>query len=99
MVDQYQRDIEAALFTAIVEVSRKNDPNTAIILTGEVVSACLNIMAFFSATSEAVKTPAMTRDFCNNLARRLQKRIGAMKDEVAKGNLDFMTTIQLGDRQ
>ncbi len=94
----YEQRIGVALFEAIVQASLDKETNTAALLTGEIITACLQTIALLASTSEVTSSPTKTRDFAEHCAKRLRKMIAESKDVGAAGGLDFMTVVEAGKR-
>ncbi len=94
----YEDRVSEALFKAILEASLDKETNTAALLTGEIITACLRTIAILSATSEVTSSPTKTREFAEHCAKRLRKMVAGAKDIQAAGGLDFMTIIEADKR-
>jgi hypothetical protein len=95
---EYEERISAAMFEAILQASIDKDSNTAALLTGEIIMACLRTMALLAATSEVTGSPTKTREFADHCSKRLRKMIAASKDIQAAGGLDFVTVVHANER-
>lgn len=72
------------LLRAIIAVSvvdEPGQPRTAFVRSFEVIDSMLSMIAILSATSVETATPAKTRALCDQIARKLQRRINAAKDQ------------------
>jgi hypothetical protein len=95
---EYEDRVSTALFDAILQTSLDKESNTAALLTGEIITACLRTIALLAATSEVTGSPTKTRDFAEHCAKRLRKMIAASKDIHASGGLDFITVVEAAKR-
>jgi hypothetical protein len=87
--EEYQAAVEQAIFCAILDASKRPD-RTCLVTVAPVVQAMLNTLALLMAAGPATNTPQRTREFCEELGKRLRKRIVAMKAERAAGSLSFV---------
>lgn len=80
----YQARFTDELLRAIMDASIVDQPGqarAAIVRSYEVVDSMLSMIAILSATSTETETPAKTRALCDQIARKLQKRINAAKQQ------------------
>ncbi len=92
--DDYQASVEKALTKAMIEASMSDDKTVCAVRSGEVCHALLNVFAFVAHTSDAVSTPTKQRKFCDEIAKRLYRRISLMREEKAAEAAN-MTTVHL----
>lgn len=69
--------LEAITVNSIIEAS--DGSRVAAILSAEVVDVLSTTIAIIAAGSEACSTPTKVRQFCDDLARRIQRRIAEAK--------------------
>lgn len=83
MLDQeYQQRFSSELIRTIMTVSlieQPGQPRACFIRSGEIIDSMLLMIAVLSATSVETATPAKTRALCDELARKLQRRINSAK--------------------
>lgn len=94
----YQDKIERALFEAIVQASKDEATNTAAMLSGEIVQACINLIALMAGTSEATRSPTRTREFADDCAKVIRIRCAEVRRKHEAGEMDFMTILNSGER-
>jgi hypothetical protein len=93
---KYQERIEAALTDALLKTAMSEDGSTCMLKSGEIGEALINIFAFVVHTSEAVSSSTKRRHVCDEIAKKLSRRIAAMQDAKA-GETLRMQTVHLGD--
>ena len=85
MIDQaYQDRFSDELMRTIMRVSivdQPGQPRTAMLRSYELVDSMLSMIAVLSATSTETASPSKTRALCDELARKLQRRINAAKEQ------------------
>jgi hypothetical protein len=97
-VDAYRDKLRDGFMTTVIEASivdNSDGTRTAAIISGDVVDELLNVMALLIHSSVDCATPSKTRATCDVLARKLQRRVAAVKGT----DTSFMTTIHLDDPQ
>ena len=94
----YQDKIEKALFEAVVQASKDEATNTAAMLSGEIVQACINLIALMAGTSEATRSPTRTREFADDCAKVIRMRCAEVRRKHEAGDLSFMTVVNPRDR-
>lgn len=95
---EYQTKIEAAMVKGVMEASLDLSTKTIALLSGEIVAACANMIAMMAATSSVTSSPTKARQFCDELAKMVQKRIAEVKKLHAAGEMDWMTVVNAEDR-
>jgi hypothetical protein len=95
---EYLARIQETMLAAILKASTIQDAQgrkTAVVLTGEVIDACISPIAMLAATSKDVaRSPTSTRQFADQIAKKLRGRIAAVKLE----DLNFITVVNADDR-
>ncbi len=94
----YQERIETAVFKAIMEVSIDKETNTASLLTGEIVQACLNTIAMVAGTSDVMRSPTTARKFGDECSRTIRTRALEVRRLHAEGQTPFAAVIHASDR-
>jgi hypothetical protein len=96
---QYQADMAKALAEAMFSVGRKyGTPDTAVLLSGEIITACLLQISYAAATSEVCSSPVKTREFSFWCAKRIRAMINDVQEILAEGPHPWMQVIQAKDR-
>ncbi len=93
----YQQRMADALIQAMLTTAKDKASNTAVLRTDEIVSALTDLAAMVIATSDVVGTPAKKREFCTDLAKRLQRRINGFQEHYAAGRSPFDTVLRPGE--
>ena len=94
----YQHRIEGAIFEAAMRASMAEDGKTSVMLSGEIVPACLNTIAMVAGTSEVTATPSGARKFAEECARSIRRRSAEAREMKAAGGLRFVKVIHAGAR-
>jgi hypothetical protein len=83
---EYQRELANAVTAAIFASSKVSDANAAVLRTGEIASALIDVLAFVLALSpSASRTRQARQQLMKELSRRLQRRIAeAVADPVVQ---------------
>lgn len=82
----YKRRISEAVLEAVMTTSLVDQPDgtkAAMIRSGEVFDALLELSAFFVAGAESLNSPSKVREFTQTEAKRLQRLIAAARDKAA----------------
>src|SRR5687768_4592888 len=95
---EYQAKIEAAFFQAIIDVGKIPGGNVTAVLSGEVAMACLNVTALVIASSKLTSSATKTREFCDQVAKQLRKKIEEAKELAEQGEMNWMQVIHAEDR-
>jgi hypothetical protein len=99
--EDYKRKVEEAMLDALFRASivGEGENRTATFYPGEIVSACLSILAFAAGTSEAVSSPTKLRNFGDECGKRIRSKILEVQRRHAAGEMDgFMTVVRAKDR-
>jgi hypothetical protein len=96
--EDYLRRVQSAMTDALMKASMDEKSKTIVLMSGEIVTACLTILAFAAATSKAVDSPSKIREFADECAKRIRTGIAAVRKERAKGLLDWMATVHPDER-
>jgi len=91
----YQAKIQKALVRAVVIASIDPETGLAVIRSGEVISACLTMIAMMAATSDATSSPTKTRELCGAVAKRLRSMIAETKNGFADDGAPFLVVHDL----
>ncbi len=77
----YRDAFTAKLVQAMFDVSHREIDGEAVhfIRAAELIDSMVSNIAILMRDSEASATPGRTRQFCDDLARKLQRRIGEAK--------------------
>jgi hypothetical protein len=76
--DDHERELVAAIITAIADVARVTDANAIAIRTGETASALTSVLATVLAMSpQAARSPTAIRATVDALGKRLRRRLAA----------------------
>jgi hypothetical protein len=92
--EEYRKALSTALTKAIMETSLDAETRVIAVRSGEVIDAMVDQIAFYAASSETCQSPAKAREFCDETARRLRKRIAYMREEIAAGKLSGWTIVR-----
>lgn len=85
-IDREYRDrVSKAIVEAVLLASLDPSGKVAIIRSGEVIEALLDLLALYSATSDATSSPTKRRQFTETVSKRLFRLIGAARQEIAEG--------------
>lgn len=90
----YRERLSEGIIEAIMRAGMSEDGKVTHIMSGEIVDELVSCIAFVSHTSDACSSPSATRKFCDDWARKLQRRIAAAKAQVPAG---LVQTIHLGE--
>jgi hypothetical protein len=83
--EEFERLLVAEIMRAITEASIVAEPRCMVLRTGEMTAALLTVLASAIALSpSAVRSPTAIRQICDQLRRRLIKRVAN-----ARANSDF----------
>jgi hypothetical protein len=85
--DEYFVRLQAALSDALLSTSLDKETNTAMLLSGEIVTAAINLIALGAATSKHVDTPAKLRLFSEECAKRIRVAIQQVQEAKREGKL------------
>jgi hypothetical protein len=98
--EEYRQKVESAMIKALFDASiiEHDGQRTAALLSGEIVAACLNMIAMVTAGSSVTGSPTKNRIFCDDLAKRLRKRMAEVDELRAKGELDWFNVMNAEDR-
>lgn len=80
--DEYRDRVHHAMMEAIFTASIAD--GVALMKTGEIVDACVSIIAMLSAGSDMTASPTKRREFADMVAKKLLKRIVACQEHVAE---------------
>lgn len=78
----YQARFTDGLVKLMIDISLTetvDGQRIAMVQTAEIVDAMLTHIAVLMADSEATSTNSRTREFCDDLARKLQRRVNQAK--------------------
>src|SRR4051812_39295268 len=95
---EYQDRMQAAIWAAIIETARDPETNTAPLLSGEIVQACLNTIALMAGTSEVSASSTSLREFGEECGKAIRARTGQIRRLHEAGQGPFATVIHAGDR-
>ncbi|WFS07763.1 hypothetical protein [Methylobacterium sp. 391_Methyba4] len=95
----YRDRVQAALLQAIVDVSRSEDGRSAAILSGDVVDACLSVVALMAGTSNVTAVPSRARQFAEECGQTIRRRSAEIRLCHERGELGSMTVVHAEDRQ
>ena len=87
----YTGKLEAGVVQAIVDASitDQGGERVAFLMSAEIVHVLVNVVAGVVSGSELCATPSSRRRFCDELARRLQRRIAGFQERTAEHGLPF----------
>lgn len=87
----YTGKLEAGIIRAIVDASMTDQAGerVAFLMSAEIVDVLIGIAAGVVAGSDSCASPAARRRFCDELARRLQRRISGFQDRAAEYGSPF----------
>jgi hypothetical protein len=88
--DEYKVALRTKLAEAILTTGREGPGHPTIVFSAEAVDELLCIIALVIHNSAEVDTPSKSRKFCDEIARKLQKRISEMQRLAAEGGMDFL---------
>lgn len=90
---EYRADVEQAVIRAVFEASivEAGGRRRAVIRSGEAVDALLTVIASVVASGEDLQTPRARREFADQIARSLQRKIGAFQAYAATNGTPFQT--------
>ena len=91
--DEYFVRLQAALTDALLSTSLDKKTNTAALLSGEIVTAAINLIALGAATSKAVDTPAKLRLFSEECAKRIRVAIQQVQKAKREGKLPHIEVV------
>jgi hypothetical protein len=94
----YQARIETAIINALMESTLDPETRTATLLSGEIVQACLNVIAMMAGTSEVSASPTRLRQFGDECAKSIRARTAEVRRQHQSGNTPFHTVVHAGDR-
>jgi|GEM_PF-4204737 hypothetical protein len=86
---EYAEKIEEAITTAIFDVGKQYGGGTLILLSGEIISACLMVLSFAASTSKETATAAGTRRFSEWCAKRIRTRVRMFQEEMDKAPINM----------
>ena len=92
---EYQRRVECAIFESILAASRVEGADTLAVCNGEVIRACVTIIAFMAATSRATATPSAAREFIDQIAKQLRRHLAGMKNEELRSPASALAVLSL----
>jgi hypothetical protein len=95
---EYEAKITDALMDAITRASIDPTTNTSVMLSGDIVSACITVIALMAGTSNVTRTPRLTREFAEDCAREIKRKIAHVKEHQSKGGLDFINVVHADER-
>jgi hypothetical protein len=95
--DYFQR-LQDALLAALLQVSRDPDSKVAMVRSAELVSACINLIGIFAASSTAVDTPEKLKLFAQECAWRIARSILKTQELAAAGELPTITAVRADRR-
>ncbi|TVV74699.1 hypothetical protein [Sphingomonas solaris] len=87
----YTGKLEAGVMRAIVDASMTEQAGerVAFLMSAEIVDVLVGVVAGVVSGSESCASPSSRRRFCDELARRLQRRIAAFQDHAAEHGRPF----------
>jgi len=94
----YEEKITKALMDAITRESLDPATNTSVMLSGDIVSACITVISLMAGTSKVSSTPRLTREFADDCAKEVKKKIALVKDYQSKGGLDIIKVVHADER-
>ncbi len=93
MMDKaYQEKFTTALLGLLMEtgMTETDGQRVAYMPAAEIIDTFVTVMGLLLRDSEGTATPKRTREFCDEIARRLQRRI----NEAKRADTPFTTTHQ-----
>lgn len=87
----YTGKLEAGVMRAIVDASMTEQAGerVAFLMSAEIVDVLVGVVAGVVSGSEFCASPSSRRRFCDEVARRLQRRIAAFQDHAAEHGTPF----------
>jgi hypothetical protein len=76
---EYQERFTNGLIKLMFETSMDAERKVAMVRSYECIDAMMTTIAMLSATSQATASPSKTREYCDIIARKIQRRIGEAK--------------------
>lgn len=89
----YADKVRDAMLEAIIEASRDGETQVAMMQSGEIVDACVSIIAMVMATSPMTDTPRGVRECSEEVGKRVRQRTTAYREARAHGAMDFITVV------
>lgn len=87
----YAGKLEAGVVQAIVDASMTDQAGEriAFLMSAEIVDVLVGVVAGVVSGSELCASPSSRRRFCDEVARRLQRRIAAFQEHAAEHGTPF----------
>ena len=96
--EKYLDRLQSELLAGLMRASHDKETGSVVILSGEVVTAAIGLLAMAAATSKGVDTPAKLRAFSDECAKRIRANIRHTQEKKAAGKLDWLHTVHASER-
>lgn len=96
--DAYADKFRAGLSMLIFAAGFDEENRTAVTMSGEATEEIITFLALILHSSDECSSPTKTRALCDQIARKLQRRISEARAQAAAGGMDFMQTVHVPDR-
>src|SRR5258706_12221702 len=90
---EYQRRIETAIVSAILDASKVDGMAAPVLLNGEIILACIKTIAFLGVSSGAARSQSGGREFSDWIRTRLGMHVSALTAAPDRGEVGFVTEI------